>query len=84
MSEEERVCRRCLLLESGKDGIMLDIRRRIEKLSEKEKASPDVYSSRLGECKKCGFLADGTCLKCGCYPEFRAAFIKQKCPANKW
>ena len=84
MNPEERICRRCLLLDCGKEGIMLDIRQRIEKLSEKEKASAEEYSSRLALCKECGFLADGTCLKCGCYPEFRAAFAKQKCPANKW
>ncbi len=84
MNEEERVCRRCLLIESGKDGIMLDIRKRIENLSEEEKSSAGVYDSRLAVCKNCDYLVGGTCMKCGCYPEFRAAFRKQRCPANKW
>lgn len=84
MSEEERICRRCLLIESGKDSVMQDIRSRIEKLSPAEKSPAQAYRSRLNVCKTCDFLAEGTCLKCGCYPEFRAAFKKQKCPEKKW
>ncbi|MBQ6051891.1 MAG: hypothetical protein IJL30_01225 [Clostridia bacterium] len=53
---------------------------RIEKLSEKEKASEEIYNSRLEECKNCDNLISGVCMKCGCYVEFRAAFKKMKCP----
>lgn len=83
-SEELRVCRRCLLLQSGKDDIMADIKERIEKMKPSEKATDEIYSSRLSICSACDFLADGTCLKCGCYPEFRAAFAKNRCPHKKW
>ena len=81
---EERVCRRCLLIQSGRGDVLEDIQRRIEKLSESERAQKEIYESRLNTCSQCGFLADGTCLKCGCYPEFRAAFSKKKCPEGKW
>lgn len=81
---EERVCRRCLLFESGRGDVLEDIRLRIGKLSEKERAKSEIYEERLGICAGCEFLADGTCLKCGCYPEFRAAFAKNRCPNCKW
>lgn len=29
-------------------------------------------------------IAKSGCLKCGCYPEFRAAFAANGCPAKKW
>ena len=83
MSGNTRPCR-CLLAQTGKEEIAADIKARIEKLSEKERAAGDLYEERLGICKACGHLSDGTCLKCGCYPEFRAAFAKNRCPAKKW
>lgn len=81
---EERVCRRCLLLQSGRGDVLEDIKRRIEKLSDSERAQSEIYEGRLSVCSACPFLADGTCLKCGCYPEFRAAFAKNRCPNCKW
>lgn len=79
-----RICRRCLLIESGRADVLEDIRRRIEKLTENEKTDSSEYEFRLAKCGECEFLADGTCLKCGCYPEFRAAFKKNKCPKSYW
>lgn len=84
MSEALRVCKRCLLLQCGKEDIMADIKERIKKLSADEKTPDGLYQQRLAVCKECDFLADGTCLKCGCYPEFRGAFVKNKCPQKKW
>ena len=81
---DERVCLRCLLIQSGRGDVLEDIKRRIEKLSDSERAQKEIYEPRLNICSKCGFLADGTCLKCGCYPEFRAAFRKNTCPVKKW
>ena len=83
MNENNRPCR-CLLMQTGKEEIALDIKKRIEKLSEKERTPSGEYERRLSVCKACDDLADGTCLKCGCYPEFRAAFIKNACPCRKW
>ena len=86
MTEDEnlRFCRKCLLLQSGKEDILTDIKSRIEKLSPNEKTQPPIYRERLGMCSDCEFLVSGTCLKCGCYPEFRAAFAKNTCPVKKW
>jgi hypothetical protein len=83
MSENIRPCR-CLLAQTGKEETAADIKARIERLSEKERADSELYKKRLEVCTACDFLADGTCLKCGCYPEFRAAFAKNRCPAKKW
>ncbi len=76
-------CKRCLLLESAQ-GKMLDvIKEKIEKLSPEEKASSELYEFRLSQCRECDSLLSGTCLKCGCYPEFRAAFKNTHCPDGK-
>ncbi len=83
MTDNVRPCR-CLLAEIGRQETANDIKERISRLSEKEKADEKEYRSRLETCRSCEHLADGTCLKCGCYPEFRAAFAKNKCPLKKW
>ncbi len=87
MEDEVRRCRRCFLYESGETDILEDIKRRIEKIPKKDKAPENVYASRLADCSNCEHLVGGVCMKCGCYPEFRAAFIKNKCPdvaSKKW
>lgn len=83
MNENIRPCR-CLLMETGRQDIAADIKARIEKLSESEKAGSGEYAARLETCRACEHISDGTCLKCGCYPEFRAAFAKNRCPLKKW
>ena len=80
MNEEKRICRRCLLYESGEADVLEDIKRRIARLPEKDKAPEELYRKRLALCASCDDLIGGVCMKCGCYPEFRAAFIKNKCP----
>ncbi len=80
----ERVCRRCLLFESGRGDVLENVRAHIEKIPSADKASPETYAKRLAFCASCEALADGTCLQCGCYPEFRAAFRTQRCPKNRW
>lgn len=77
-------CKRCLLLESGREDIYESISQHIKKIKPAEKCSGSEYEKRLGICKSCDFLSGGTCLKCGCYPEFRAAFSNQSCPYKKW
>lgn len=73
--------------ESAEQDVYDSIKERIDSLSQKEKADESVYLHRLSECKKCDHLISGVCMKCGCYVEFRAAFLKQKCPDvsdRKW
>ena len=82
-----RDCKKCLLLESAEGDMLELIKEKIEKLSSEEKASSVVYESRLALCKECDYLISGTCLKCGCYVEFRAAFSSQRCADSsnrKW
>jgi hypothetical protein len=82
-----RECKKCLLFESAEGQTLNLIKEKIEKISPEEKVSNEVYLERLSFCKECEQLVSGTCLKCGCYVEFRAAFKKQKCPDasnRKW
>ena len=81
------LCKQCLLLESSQDEILRDIQQKIKQLPPEEKAEEAMYARRLDLCKTCDYLVSGTCLKCGCYVEFRAAFAGQKCPNpsdRKW
>ena len=79
----EHECKKCLLYESAEADVLNDIKSKIDKLSEQERADENTYSHRLSLCKQCDNLISGVCMKCGCYVEFRAAFIKQKCPDSK-
>ncbi|MBR5442332.1 MAG: hypothetical protein IKV44_05215 [Clostridia bacterium] len=82
-----RECKKCLLYESAEADTLADIKSRIEKLSPQERVDDVVYSHRLALCQQCDNLISGVCMKCGCYVEFRAAFVKQKCPDardRKW
>ena len=78
-----RECKKCLLYESAEADMLADIKSRINKLTSQERADDDVYSHRLALCQQCDNLISGVCMKCGCYVEFRAAFIKQKCPDTR-
>ncbi len=73
-------CKKCLLNEIAEADVIESINLRIEKLSEKERCSDDVYNERLSLCKECESLISGVCMKCGCYVQFRAAFNNQNCP----
>ena len=75
-----RICRRCLLLQAGDAENYSLIREHIALLDEADKVTDELYDQRLALCTSCDELVDGTCLKCGCYVEFRAAFKKQHCP----
>ena len=80
----ERFCRRCFLIESGREDTLKSIKEHIKKIPPREKSGGEEYNRRLAVCSGCESLVGGVCLKCGCYPEFRAAFIRQKCPCKKW
>lgn len=83
--DELRECRRCLLRESAQQDVYADIEERIKKLKPEERAAGDLYERRLAVCRGCESLISGVCMKCGCYPEFRAAFLNMRCPdRDKW
>ena len=77
-------CKRCLLRESAEADVYEDIKSRIERLSESDRADELTYNSRIEFCKACEHLISGVCMKCGCYVEFRVAFKKQACPMKRW
>ncbi len=78
-----RECKKCLLYESAEADILDEIKSKIKGLPSQERADEELYSHRLSICRQCDNLISGVCMKCGCYVEFRAAFIKQKCPDSK-
>ena len=80
MSSDKRICRRCFLEESGEVDVLADIRSRIENIPPALKTEEAAYQKRLAACGSCDHLVGGVCMKCGCYPEFRAAFRKNRCP----
>ena len=80
-------CKRCLLRESAENDTYENIRTRIDKLLDNEKADDALYQQRLDACRDCDHLISGICMKCGCYVEFRAAYKRMKCPNaadRKW
>ena len=72
-----------MLSEIDMADVLNSIKECIEKISQNEKANETLYQNRLRACKECEHLISGTCMKCGCYVELRAAYIKQKCPDSK-
>ena len=46
--------------------------------------SEEIESVRLGYCRQCDKINQGTCLACGCFVEIRAATKKGRCPYKKW
>ena len=76
-------CKRCLLREAAQTDTLALIREKIAALPAADRADEETYQSRLEACKTCDHLLAGTCLKCGCYVEFRAAHKRMKCPNTR-
>lgn len=76
-------CKRCLLIESACEDTFKAVREHIEKIPEGKRADEKLYAERLEKCRQCEALISGTCIKCGCYVELRAAFTDQRCPNAK-
>lgn len=79
-------CTRCLLEAAGRQDILTTIRECIRKIPEKQRTEPTEYAKRLTLCSDCEHISEGTCLKCGCYVELRAAKFDARCPLKlkKW
>lgn len=80
------VCRKCLLAEMNLQEVYQSVREYVEALPPDKKADEAEYARRLEICKGCENLADGMCVKCGCYVEARAAKKNADCPdeMDKW
>lgn len=76
-------CLRCLLQEADEAQLYEIIQQRIAALPPSQKAAPGEYARRLSLCGGCDELISGTCRKCGCYVELRAAKRSASCPHEK-
>ena len=78
-------CKLCLVRDMAEKADIYEyVKKTRAMLSEKEKASDELYEERLNVCMSCGSLLAGTCAKCGCYVEIRAASASSHCPVSKW
>lgn len=86
MPDPNKLCRRCLLAEAGEAELLRSLEELKAALSEEEKTDSKEYERRLEICRKCDELNSGTCMKCGCYAEFRALKKRMYCPHEnrKW
>lgn len=80
---DNRECKKCLLLRSGAEDNYKLVQEYIKKIKPEEKCPDALYEQRLKKCTECDNLISGTCIKCGCYVEFRAAYKNKKCPDSK-
>lgn len=85
--ESMRFCKKCLLVELTDEKSLYDLIRDQISLMDEEKRTTDAeYRHRLAICETCDHLNRGTCVKCGCYVELRAAKRHMSCPClpAKW
>ncbi len=75
---ERKPCR-CLLTDSLPD-LARTVAEYIAALPEDILAPAQERAARLAVCLQCPWLRDGTCARCGCYAEARAAKKGQRCP----
>ncbi|MCR5320338.1 MAG: DUF6171 family protein [Lachnospiraceae bacterium] len=74
-------CKLCLLRENNSKKKEYElIQRALAAMNAQDKASSETYEKRLEACKSCESFVEGTCLKCGCYVELRAAGKVAHCP----
>lgn len=81
--ETKKPCRRCLLADITEDELSRAITARISAIPDEQRTPEAEYQRRLSVCKGCDMLISGTCGKCGCYVELRAARAANRCPHEK-
>ncbi len=81
---ERKRCRKCLLAELDNEKLLAEVKDAVERLPESAKVSEETFQVRIGVCRNCDYLNEGTCNACGCYVELRAAAKTGKCPYGKW
>ncbi len=78
-------CKICLIRDMAEKADIYEyVKRTRAMLSDADRASDELYEERLDVCKECSSFLAGTCLKCGCYVEIRAALKSNGCPIKKW
>lgn len=86
MNIGNKPCTRCLLEAAGRIDVKAQVAAQLARLKAEDRADEALYKERLDYCMQCANLSQGTCLKCGCYVELRAAVKKNHCPDSrkKW
>lgn len=82
MIDSSKLPCKCLLRQAGEIELAQNINEYISTLNEEIKADEDLYRQRLALCESCVHLSNGTCTKCGCYVEMRAAVKTNRCPSE--
>lgn len=77
---EKKFCRKCLFEEIDREGVYNSIKELIDALPDEKRTSVTEYRRRLDICRNCDSLGEGTCGKCGCFVELRAAKKNMGCP----
>lgn len=80
MIQQRKPCCRCLLQDADEGELFEIIRQRIQVMPAAQRADQKLYEQRLSKCRECDQLISGTCRKCGCYVELRAAKKDSACP----
>lgn len=65
------------------DGLYASVREIVKNLPEEKRVAEAEYHRRLEICRKCDFLNNGICGKCGCFVELRTAKTNMSCPHEK-
>ena len=79
-----KICTRCLLKDFSREQYEKIVVEGIRALPAEDLISEEIESVRLGYCRQCDKINQGTCLACGCFVEIRAATKKGRCPYKKW
>ena len=78
-------CKLCLIRDMAEKADIYEyVKKTRAMLPDAEKASDELYEERLNVCMACESLLAGTCHKCGCYVEIRAASRASECPIKRW
>ena len=79
-----KICTRCLLKDFSREQYEKIVVEGIRALPAEDLVSEEIESVRLGYCRQCDKINQGTCLACGCFVEIRAVTKKGRCPYKKW
>ena len=82
----QKICYKCLLEDLDEKEIFRSVQELINAIPKESRTDEKEYLRRLDICRQCDSLISGTCKKCGCYVELRAAGALRECPdvINKW
>ncbi len=75
-----RVCKKCLILEGNEEAVIRSVTEYLARIKPEDKVSEEEYERRLAICRACDSQFHGTCNKCGCYCDLRAAVKQGHCP----